>query len=112
MQWGCHQDNIDYIAVLEISHFFQSLKHSIADHSTLEKAKRKSRRKGILIREVFFVDDQVRECLMANENKFLNEIKKKFPCASIDLGLKNRIKLFGSPSADKVKHKSQIQSNF
>ena len=62
---------------------------------------------GILVREVFFNDDQVRDCLMANENKFLNEIKQMFPCVlRIDLEMKNRIKLIGSPSADKVKLKS------
>ena len=76
-----------------------------------EKEKRKSHRgrgshsrpPAVLVREVFFHDDQVRERLTANENEFLNEIKHKFPGVRIDLGKKRKIKVSGSPSADKVK---------
>ena len=58
--------------------------------------------------EIVFHDDQVRECLMANENKFRDEITQKFPGVSrIDLRLKKRIEFSGSPGSVKVKKTSQ-----
>ena len=52
---------------------------------------------------VDFHDDQVRDLLMTSDNKFLTEIKQKFPgVSSIDLEMKNGIAFSGSSGAVKV----------
>ena len=52
---------------------------------------------------VDFHDDQVRDLLMSSDNKFLTEIKQKFPgVSSIDLEMKNGIAFSGSSGAVKV----------
>jgi len=51
---------------------------------------------------VDFHDDQVRDLLMSSDNKFLTEIKQKFPgVSSIDLEMKNGIAFSGSSGAVK-----------